>query len=1118
MELYDTYKPSLYPGLYGIEAKQTINAGTEIRVFNYNSLNPEHHLPTDDPPIALQTFTVVAPQFQLDPKAVNSFYPPEGHVDEGRVLPHIVFNDPHLPWEREPSRFPLFSSETTQILSPWIALVVFDPEEVKLQPADEAKLAIPDPKMSSGAGAYSMSVGDYLSTIKSRVNYGASPDYINIETKLLSSTDPCTIIFPRKELIKQVFGRPASLRYMTHVRRVDTEGFPDAEIEEDKGLYSICVSSRSGPTKAPGAGKPRAPTMQTVHLVSLEGLLGPRGLLMPFKDPENSSDRVGLVSLFSWSYLCAPPPPNNFVNVMKRLADNRQLLMPPARILEAAAVSLPSASASQAKATKNLHDRLAQGYTIARWRTAAGDETAAFIRGPLVPIKASPTPATAPDWPTFSNTGKDYQILDKSTGLMDITYSSAWQLGKLLAISDTVFSSALTRFRSIIHQNASSHFQILVNRITPVRSLLNTSPQIFGHMRRLTNSSMIPVRTGLPAQSKVLSNLSDNDSAPAFQDSIAREVRILSGIQTSANAPSASPEFELIRNWILDKLLLIGIPAHYLITDPSHLASVTVDMSPTDPITLQPEALRFFYIDDSWFDCFIDGALSVANHFDPIRDTVRREIKQVINQYFLSDLPNSTIKPPVPRYGFILRSSIVKVTPDLRVIINRRELSANKFKSPLVRLTRADDQTILGLLDCMPEEINKIIFAQPPHQQRFVAPIDPAPGVYYEPKQLYTSGAPMDRIWPVVPDNRVAGVADPYAWYSFETRCLDIELIVRELGMILPFDEDGSKFDPAVAAIGSSVVSLELNDRNYQLQIDPPSSSAGSIGSTPRQLWMGSQQTLPPIAPPQPPIITPIVPSTIPAGQFPPSIATSQRVDLERAPIMQGPRIDVGIQGGPSILIPSSPSQYTFRIYPSDRITPPNPFVDAIATPPRKVFSKSDYLPTTSSRLVDLVFSFRRNIPPTNSALITTITVVIPMDGIGPQAPGLPVEEPILSSPYTGLGVKMIRNKRLIPSLTVAPGQLQINLTPRSANPGEVKGLESSSVEDISFVLRGCNISKIINPIQLEVMGGGQNGLPGMVQGLSVAKAYVIEKCIRPNMAEYTNAKEIIDVVKSPKE
>jgi hypothetical protein len=60
----------------------------------------QYDLKVDPQPVEKQQFSVKAPQLNLDPKLVNTYYPPSGHQDDPRILPHIVFNDPHPPWLR----------------------------------------------------------------------------------------------------------------------------------------------------------------------------------------------------------------------------------------------------------------------------------------------------------------------------------------------------------------------------------------------------------------------------------------------------------------------------------------------------------------------------------------------------------------------------------------------------------------------------------------------------------------------------------------------------------------------------------------------------------------------------------------------------------------------------------------------------------------------------------------------------------------------------------------------------------------------------------------------------------------------------------------------------------
>jgi hypothetical protein len=114
-------------------------------------------------------------------------------------------------------------------------------------------------------------------------------------------------------------------------------------------------------------------------------------------------------------------------------------------------------------------------------------------------------------------------------------------------------------------------------------------------------------------------------------------------------------DWTIVHQWISEKLYLTNIPAHVLIPDPSFLPE---------------ESLRFFQIDDAWLDCLIDGALSVANHLERDDDRIRLELKQVYNDYLKNTVADTGVVPQIPGYGFILRSQIVKVMPDMRITVS----------------------------------------------------------------------------------------------------------------------------------------------------------------------------------------------------------------------------------------------------------------------------------------------------------------------------------------------------------------------------------------------------------------------------------------------------------------
>ena len=254
---------------------------------------------------------------------------------------------------------------------------------------------------------------------------------------------------------------------------------------------------------------------------------------------------------------------------------------------------------------------------------------------------------------------------------------------------------------------------------------------------------------------------------------------------------------------------------------------------------LSPEALRYFSIDDTWLDCYIDGGLSVANHMDPQHDTVRLTIKQMINQALATGGPNGTAIP-VPRAGFILRSAAVKAAPDLRVTVTRFRFDdstkmwlEDTAHDPLVRHTRLDDATLLCLVDTPLELLCKITATQPPHQQRFafdVAPtLDPDTGAVtavtnvLKISALYTNEAvapegPDEKgRWNDLPDEYQLSAQQQKGLYDAGTRCIAPDEIARQavaqLGVWSAAEKKATGKGPYEDAVPDScVVGMELND------------------------------------------------------------------------------------------------------------------------------------------------------------------------------------------------------------------------------------------------------------------------------------------------------------------
>ncbi|KAL8692918.1 MAG: hypothetical protein Q9218_002144 [Villophora microphyllina] len=150
VQLINYYKPALEGGVYTININQQIQVpGGPNRPESTNSINTA----PDNP--GSQRFNVIAPRFNIDPNDVHSTYPPQGHADQPMILPHIVFNDPHAPWERSVSVANHFSDDDVM---PWLAVIPFDING----PAVTQELRLTAEQLSGPGAIYTPSDGSAL--------------------------------------------------------------------------------------------------------------------------------------------------------------------------------------------------------------------------------------------------------------------------------------------------------------------------------------------------------------------------------------------------------------------------------------------------------------------------------------------------------------------------------------------------------------------------------------------------------------------------------------------------------------------------------------------------------------------------------------------------------------------------------------------------------------------------------------------------------------------------------------------------------------------------------------------------------------------------------------------
>ncbi|KAL6823366.1 hypothetical protein V8C40DRAFT_280067 [Trichoderma camerunense] len=819
---------------------------------------------------AEQGFFVDAPQFSLPDGSVHSTYPPAGYSDDHRILPHIVLTDPHLPWERlgspkqgtnaelrEKVRLMALGSEEKPVRNrvPWLVVLAFDQSELRMPPEDLDKIfsatsdCVIKPVKQSSTMTVNMSIADLWKLPTSDVITPVTPD-LGPDTMKDSRGD---FIFVQPEIFKSFFSTwdednnrvipennkadTLQYQYLAHVRKINGSGMALAGVE-NTAVFSIVIGNRSGPLDN------QTPTTMCAHLVSIEGVED-----MAF--PSDSQRYVALCSLYSWNYTVLPPDTLNVPDAFEHLGRTLDVLRAPESIIK------PLRDAPD-KIRQRIASRLDDGYTLVKYRTQTGEPTVALYRGPF-------TPTYVPDLAHLtksSNSSVDLQILDKELGIMDITYSIAWQTGRTMALGDEVFTAALNRLRTAIHGPAMKTVKLqTIKDINDISfrtkdEVLEDLPEMIQslaniHIRRDDGNNFAPPVPGQPFFSpggakkrwfrpkmgrSDLPNMSftDLDFEQRYKAAAVDVARRLAGSKSQGllydetNDP-VSTDWMIVLSWLVDKMFLSGVPAHSLIPDPTYLG---------------PESLRFFRIDKNWIDSMIDGALSLGNH--SLVDDDRVAIKTALNLYIDSIPKGAKHKIQIPAYGFYLRSDLVTMFPDLRVEVLPDEDALRAAGeeppagAPLLRHNIVTDGIMMGFMDRLPgsNQFGQLVFTQPAHQQRFAV----ARGLDVD--KIKTDDGRHDKLTQIITNPTGDKSKDNiFIWGSKPGQGLNDLRILRlpkyadvqleELEKWKQTAPDGTPYFKDDTAT-SALFSMQLNDPVYKLTVDlkahPENESLAALG------------------------------------------------------------------------------------------------------------------------------------------------------------------------------------------------------------------------------------------------------------------------------------------------
>ncbi|HEX6099226.1 MAG TPA: hypothetical protein VF432_23130 [Thermoanaerobaculia bacterium] len=400
-----------------VSCGDTINPG-EIQFYqailpplssgNYRLVvNQEVQLPAETPKYEhLRAFSVDGPRFTLTPGTVQQVFPPANLAgDYERSLPHVVFTDPTLPWTRTIDGSVPAGDD---VPPPWVALLTLYPEELVSGGAPiEVKQMTLDQLLTPSATVIPPNISKSQFTPQ------------ELTQNLLAVELPQSVFSTITPTIND-------LPYLAHARLVNTDGKEILGLNAD-GYFSLAVGNRL----------PKAGATNTVYLVSLEG----QGANIRGGSTQPSGKSVRVVVLASWQFT-ARAARGDFLQILQNVSID--LLQFPFTPFEG------NLTREQTLAKMALQ----VGYVPLFNNTRSGETTTSWYRGPGSPAPTK-VDALAPyqyaDNVIRYDPGPDDASVP-GTGVFDQSYACAWQIGRLLGLSDAAFARQLFEWRRAYQQ------------------------------------------------------------------------------------------------------------------------------------------------------------------------------------------------------------------------------------------------------------------------------------------------------------------------------------------------------------------------------------------------------------------------------------------------------------------------------------------------------------------------------------------------------------------------------------------------------------------------------------------------------------------------------------------
>ncbi|SDP96863.1 hypothetical protein SAMN04487905_1228 [Actinopolyspora xinjiangensis] len=582
-----------------------------------------------------KSFSVTAPRFGIDPGEVFAAYPPpaaRGNFET--AVPHLTLSRASLPWERT------FTTQDRTI--PWVALLLLKPDEVATVPP-------------SGDLVVSRPVKE-LTGVNDNVEL---PELGTIPPPIVDGT--CRTLDLDKDAVGRLLPTKTELPYLVHARDVGVVGQRSRDERWAKGRYCVLLGNRLA----------RRNTRYTAALVSLEGHSRWK-VLGGDKEP---SKPVRFVVLWSWSFETDTSAEPHFGALAAALAKDAKD--------HGATLRLRTSIPSGGHGTE-ARERIECGYVPVLHRLPGGEDALGWYRGPLTPEPARTLPTSAPP-----ATASEALIYSQKYGTFDVSYASAFTLGRLMAVADQQLSRSLVRFRADAlravqratartlgqaedgTEHAVDRFTGLVEnglgkRLTDELKKLSNKPT-----ENVVESTSEQPPTTTPVGQLIADALTGAGGA-ALVDACARALDevVDSHLPTLGEAGLDA------------KKLFDSLPFHHLVPDAA---------------LLPPEALRFCYVDNQWMAHVVAGVANLGVSGD-------------VDAAASSALLDATTRGLGAACGMLLRSRMVQHWPALIVE------ASESGKTVGMRPRRPAPDVLLVLFESTPD---KVVIREPAHALNF---------------------------------------------------------------------------------------------------------------------------------------------------------------------------------------------------------------------------------------------------------------------------------------------------------------------------------------------------------------------------------------------------------------